>query len=79
MAGKTGKVVWLGNGVAAFMQPTKGGDPVPVGGEITLSQAQVTALEAAGHRFAQPGSDEAKEAEQQAVNTGQLSESELPK
>ncbi len=48
----TGRVVWLGDGITDFFKESAEAEPVPVGGIITLEQAQVTDLERRGHRFA---------------------------
>lgn len=68
-----GKVTWLGNGVAESLN-VPDGEPVAIGGAITLTQGQVDALERSGHRFAKPGSDEAEEARRQAANSGQTTD-----
>ena len=54
------KRVWLGNNVSSSL--TVGDKTVEPGGTITLTEGQEALLTRRGHRFAAPGSDEAKEA-----------------
>lgn len=54
------KYVWLGNNVAAGLKADADAEPIAVGQEIALTEAQVAQLEATGHRFAAPGSKEAR-------------------
>lgn len=64
-----GKVVWLGDGMTDFLRESPEAEPVPVGGIVTLEQAQVTDMERRGHRFAAIKSDEGQQAIQQAQAT----------
>lgn len=64
-----GKLVWLGDGATDFFKESEAAEPVPVGGIVSLEQAQVTALERTGHRFAAIKSDEGQQAIQQAQTT----------
>ena len=64
------KYIWLGNNVAAGLKADGEAEPTPIGGEITLGEAQVATLEKAGHRFADPESREGKDAAKQAAATG---------
>lgn len=62
MAGK--KVVWLGDNVTKTLIDPATGKGITVGEAITLDAAQIKALKAANHRFADPKSDEAQSAAQ---------------
>jgi hypothetical protein len=63
------KVVWLGNNTADFLKANENAEPIRVGEEIALTQAQVKALEERGHRFAKPKSEEAQAAQAAAQPT----------
>ena len=69
----TGKVVWLGDGGDSdFFKANAEAEPVAVGGIVDLEQAQVTDLEARGHRFAKVNSEEGQEA-RKALKAGETS------
>lgn len=52
--------VWLGNNASSSL--TVGEKTVEPGGTITLTDGQEALLARRGHRFAAPGSDEARDA-----------------
>lgn len=66
MAGK--KVTWLGDNVTKTLE-TQDGKKIKVGEDVTLTDAQVKALKATGHMFADPKSEEAGAARQQPPPT----------
>lgn len=56
------KLVWLGNNASKTLANPVTGQVARVGDAITLSDQQVAALRARGHRFAEPKSPEAEAA-----------------
>lgn len=45
------RMVWKGNNVSHFLKINEDAEPVPVGGVVNLTQAQIDSLAAIGHAF----------------------------
>lgn len=63
------KVTWLGDNATKRLTNPETGKTVGVGEDIALSAEQIRILKRNGHQFAEPKSDEAEAARQQAGKT----------
>lgn len=57
------RVIWLGNNVSKSLEDSATGKKIGVGEAITLTDKQLAALKRAGHRFADPKSEEGQAAQ----------------
>lgn len=57
------RLIWLGNNVSKSLEDSATGKKVAVGEAISLTATQIAALKRAGHRFADPASDEGQAAQ----------------